>query len=226
MVGNKLNKLKKEINKYIGIPYWINKIVNKKIVVEGAFGGKGNIYQISDATQKAAEQEALSLSKLSTQDKYKLQKRNNIGIDCSGLTYHLLDFWYKVNTGLSIQPLIMGTDNKIGPRRVNVKMLTDPQNSTQIKNLSNIKTGDIIVIDNKKHILFIIEINKNTITYVHSSQKTKQRGVHFGTITITDPTKNLTHQIFSDQTRDNKKYSQIIYPKYGDGIYRLNIFKN
>ena len=194
----------------MGIPYFINRTG----IPNAPFAGKANYKQINIVTQLAAKSEGFNLSNLSPQDIYRLQKRHHVGIDCSGLVYHLLDFYYKQNTGKSIRNLIIGTNDKIGPRRVNALMFSHPQNSHIIKNYPDVKTGDLIITNNKKHILFIVEVTKNQISYVHSSQKTATRGVHSGILTITHPQKDLTYQ----------QFSEILDLHNDDAIYRLHIF--
>lgn len=226
MVRTKLDKLKLKINHYLGIPYWINSLKNGKVIKNGPYGGKGSHQQISLATRKAAKLEKLSLSKLNPKDVCRLQKRHSIGIDCSGLAYQLLNYWHKLNKHASIKPKIIGVNRQKGPRKVNVHMLADPQNSTKLNSYSKLKTADLIIVDKKKHVLFIIEANKDKIRYIHSSQKSLNRGVHQGTLTITNPDKNLKYQSFTDKTNTGQDYNQVIFPKHGDGIYRLNIFKH
>jgi len=210
MARTKLNNLKKEIKHYIGIPYFIN----RASVPNAPFAGKADYKQINLATQLATESEGLNLNNLSPQDIYRLRKRHHIGIDCSGLVYHLLDFYYKQITDKSIQNLIIGTNGKTGPRRVNTLMFSDPKNSHPVANYSQIKTADLIITNQKKHILFVVEVNKNQISYVHSSQKTATKGVHYGTLTITNPQKDLSYQQFSESLETHS----------GDAVYRLHIF--
>jgi len=207
MAGSNLDKLKKYIDSYIGLPYWSNKFEN------GPFGGKGTSAQIRKITQKTKSNKQIDL--------YRFQKKHHIGIDCSGLAYHLLNYWYKLHTGKSVKTKIIGTQGKFGPKRVNVHMLTDPRNSIKINNSSDIKTADLIVLDGQKHVLFIIEKTKDKIYYVHSSQKTQKTGVHYGTITIINPGKSLNHQQFSDLTKTNITYQNLFKSTQGDGIYRL-----
>ncbi len=205
MVRSNLDKLKHYIDSYIGLPYWSNKLKN------GPFKGKGTSAQIRKITS----------TNLKPIDIYRFQKKHKIGIDCSGLAYHLLNYWHKLHTGQSIKTKIIGTDSKHGPRRVNVCMLADPKNSIKISNLSDIKTADLIVLNGQKHVLFVIKKIKDKIYYVHSSQKTKKTGVHYGTITITNPTKPLNYQHFSDVTKTDIPYQNLFFSNKGDGIYRL-----
>lgn len=225
MVGSKLVKqIRKEVTNYIGIPYWVNILKDGIIKKDGVLGGKGNWQEISEATKKTAQEINMDISSLSPKDIYNFQKKHHIGIDCSGLVYHLLDTFDKYSGNEGILNKVIGTDNKYGVRRVSVKMLTSPINSIQIDHYDQIKTADLIRIDEGKHLLFIIEKNKNIISYVHSSDRTQIRGVHYGQIEIIEPQKPLNFQKWSEFTLDNKSYDQLIYPEKGDGIYRLNCF--
>ncbi len=226
MARSKLNTLKQEINHYIGIPYWSNKLDKGKIVLSGPYGGKGSRKQIEAHTQKLIKKNSLSATKLTKQAVYNLQKKNRLGIDCSGLTYHLLDFWSRLNTGVSIRKFVVGTNGKSGPRRVNVQSLAKKANSTKVTNLVDIKTGDMLVINKASHVLFVINKTDSFITYIHSSLYTKKRGVHLGRVKIVNPTKGLQHQHFSDVTNQGIPYHKLFNPSKGDGIYRLNILKN
>lgn len=213
MVRSNLDKLKHYIDSYIGIPYWSNKLKNGIIVESGPFRGKGTAAQIKRITPKTVSANQIDI--------YRFQKKHKIGIDCSGLAYHLLNFWFKLHTNSSVKTKIIGTKGIFGPKRVNVQMLANPQNSIKINNLSDIKTADLIIINGQKHVLFIIEKNGNQIFYVHNSHKTKKTGVHFGTITITNPSKPLNYQHFSDVTKTDIPYQSLFQPTQGDGIYRL-----
>jgi hypothetical protein len=200
MAGIELDLIKLEINKYLGIPYFL--------------GGKGTCDEIAKATIDTAKKQKVDLLKLTSKEIYYFQKKNHIGIDCSGLVYHLLDRLYFFKTGLSVFDHLIGTDNQHGPRRISANLFTDKINSFPITGYNDIKTGDLIRVDQGHHVIFIINQDKNVINYVHSSNKTKIAGVHLGQITIVDPQKPLNFQIWSDQTRDGKTYT-------ADGIYRL-----
>ena len=226
MARSKLNTLKQEINQYIGIPYWANKLDDGKIILNGPYGGKGSHKQIEAYTKRLIKKNGLSTTKLTKQNIYNLQKKNHLGIDCSGLTYHLLDFWAKLNLKTSIKKYITGTDGKFGPRRVNVQSLAKKVNSFKVDKIPDIKTADMIVINRASHVLFVINKTANFIYYVHSSQFTKKRGVHLGRIKILNPSKDLGYQRFSDITNQGIPYHKQFDPDKGDAIYRLHIFKN
>ncbi len=221
MVGTKLIQFKEVINHYLGLPYWRNKLKDGKVIQEGILGGKGNCRQIATETIKLAQNQNVDITKLTNQEFYNFQKKNHIGVDCSGLAYNLLDEYSQILTEKSIYEKVVGIDSKLGARRISANILTSPINSIPVDSYDDIKTGDLIRMDNGKHVVLVVEKNDNIITYVHSSEKTKIRGVHYGTIEITNPKKTLDYQKWSDITLKDINYNKLIFPKKGDGIYRL-----
>ncbi|MFA7676145.1 MAG: hypothetical protein WCY28_01915, partial [Candidatus Shapirobacteria bacterium] len=85
MAGNKLELLKQEIQYYIGLPYSKNILKDRKIIKEQFLGGKGNYRQIAAETIRLAQKQKIDLVKLTNQEFYNFQKKNHLGIDCSGL---------------------------------------------------------------------------------------------------------------------------------------------
>ena len=213
--------LKEEINKYLGIPYFIN---NPKIPSSplNAFVGKGNSLEIAQATISTAQKLNVDLIRMNNRQIYNFQKKNHIGIDCSGLAYHLLNFIYKYKTNKLLEDCLIGTDNKPGVRRLSANLLTSPPNASPVTDYSQIRTGDLIRMDNGNHVIIIIEKIGNKIHYVHSSDRTLNRGVHLGSITLNDPTKTLDCQDWSDTTSTGKSYNHLFNYSLGDGVFRLN----
>lgn len=156
---------------------------------------------------------------------YKQLKKNKQGIDCSGLAYHLLDYYSKLLGLGSIYDHLIGTDGKRGVRRVSANLLTSFPNSFPVYPYSDIRTGDLIRLDSGRHVLFVLENKKSQICYVHSSRKTKTRGVHLGEIEIIDPSKTLDHQKWNETYSGGENFSSVFNPKNGDGIFRLFLFK-
>jgi len=171
MVGIKLNKLKIEIDHYIDLPYMTNILRDGKIIKERILGGKGSWEEIQKATQKIAKQEKINLKKLTKKQLYNFQKKHKIGIDCSGLTCQILNFYFKA---------------KLDSRKTSADMLTSSPLSQKIEDFQDIQTGDLIRQKNGHHLLFIIEKTGNKISYVDSSFW--GRGVKYGETDLTDPT--------------------------------------
>ena len=83
-----------EIEKYIGLPYSKNILKDGKIIKEQFLGGKGNYRQIATETIRLAQKQKIDLIKLTNQEFYNFQKKNHLGIDCSGLVCQLLNFYF------------------------------------------------------------------------------------------------------------------------------------
>lgn len=169
-------ELQQEIEKYIGLPYSKNILKHGKIIKEQFLGGKGNCRQIATETIRLAQKQKIDLTQLNNQEFYNFQKKNHIGIDCSGLACQLLNFYF---------------NSELNPRKTSANMLTSDPISKEIS-LKDIKTGDLIRQKNGHHVLFIIKKQGNIIDYVDSS--ISGRGVKYGQADLTD--KSFIHQGF------------------------------
>jgi hypothetical protein len=218
MVRTKLSDLKLEINSYLGIPYFSN--VKKSTSPENVLVGKGSAKEIALKTIELANLESIKLLDLTSSQIYNFQKKHDLGIDCSGLVFNLLQF-IKPN----INNILIGTEGIKGVRRLSASLLTSPPNATKINDYNSVKTGDLIRVDDGKHVLFVIEKIGNIIYYVHNSGKTKTKGVHLGTLEIVNPQQPLNHQKWSDVTKENKNYNTLINSKKDDGFYRIDKLK-
>jgi hypothetical protein len=166
MVGDKLTLLKAEIQKYLGLPYFTNKGKYKNFGAN-AFVGKGTVKEIALETIDLANRQNIKLLDLSALQIYKFQKKNHLGIDCSGLACHLLNLYF---------------DTKLDPRRTSADMLTSSPLSQKIDDPT---TGDLVRQKDGKHLLFIVEKIGDTINYVDSSLT--GRGVRAGSFSLHDP---------------------------------------
>jgi len=170
MVRIKLNLLKQEIAKYIGVPYFTNIPPQKLTKPEPVLVGKGSAKEIALKTIELANSQNLKLTDLTPEEIYNFQKKNQVGIDCSGLACQLLNFILK-------KELLPVT-------QTSADMLTSLPLSHQVK-IDNIQTGDLVRQNNGHHVLFVIEKNNDTIFYVHSSSL--GRGVRYGEFNLQQP---------------------------------------
>lgn len=168
MVGDKLNSLKQEILKYVGLPYFSN-VGRYKNQGENSQVGKGTAKEIALETIRLANAESVQLTDMSPKDIYKFQKKHHLGIDCSGLACHLVNHFFQGN---------------LNPRRTSADMLTSAPISKKIKPASA-GTGDLVRQKNGHHVLFIIEKLGNEIFYVDSS--IARQGVRYGQVNLNDP---------------------------------------
>ncbi|MFA7301045.1 MAG: hypothetical protein WC069_01960 [Candidatus Shapirobacteria bacterium] len=155
MVGDKLNN-------YLGLPYFINIGRHKVLSKNNALVGKGSAKEIALQTIEFANIQNINLLKLTPKQIYNFQKKNHLGIDCSGLVCHLLEL-------------------KVDVRKTSANMLTSKPISKKVKTL---KPNDLIRQKDGKHVLLVLNIDKDLITYVHSSVAAK--GVVIETKNISD----------------------------------------
>jgi hypothetical protein len=173
MVRVKLNELKQEITKYIGIPYFSN---IHHLAADNILVGKGTTKEIALKTVEYANSENVKLLEFSPQQIYNFQKKHGLGIDCSGLVCHLLNFYQNANLDV---------------RKTSADMLTSAPIS---KLVSDIQTGDLIRQQNGHHVLFVIEKIGQKIIYVDSSLS--GRGVRYGEINLPEDQDKLSQGVF------------------------------
>jgi hypothetical protein len=162
------NKLDLEIQKYLGLPYFINAGRHKVVSTNNALVGKGSAREIALQTIEFANQQNVKLLDLNSKQIYNFQKKNHLGIDCSGLVCHLLNLKYDV-------------------RKTSANMLTSKPISRQVKKLEPL---DLIRQKNGHHVLLVLSIDQNLITYIHSAAST--HGVVIETKRLSD----IPHQGF------------------------------
>lgn len=163
-----------EANRYIGLPYMSNLLKDGNIVKERFLGGKGNWQEIYKQSQQIAKENNLNFEDLSVQEKYNLQKKNKIGIDCSGLVSQLLIFYAK----------LLKKNVELNPRKLSANILTSSPLSKEINNYQDIQSGDLVRQKDGHHILFILEKEGENIKFIESSRE--KRGVTYGQFKLSD----------------------------------------
>lgn len=113
---------------------------------------------------------------------YNYLKKHKIGIDCSGLVYHLLNFYCKLTLNQPLSKLVIGTRRLSDVRHLSADLLTSPPNSIQITDYSTIQTADLIRTKNGHHVIFIIQKKGDHLECVDSSRQ--NRGVKLQTIKL------------------------------------------
>jgi len=157
-----------KLNEYLGIPYFINTGKHKVLSPNNALVGKGTAKEIALQTIEFANLQKIDLLKFSHQQIYNFQKKNHLGIDCSGLVCHLLEL-------------------KVDVRKTSADMLTSMPLSKPVKKL---QAGDLIRQKDGHHVLLVLENNKNIITFIHSSFS------YYGVIMETTPLAKIDNQGF------------------------------
>ena len=157
--------------KKVSIPYRIN----IPPIEHPARQGKSAPGVILKQLYEDAKEQNFDLKKASTEEIREFMKKNNLGLDCSGFVYRMLDFLVQEVKGKSL--------TEAGFEHVgltNVAILTDNIHSAKI-GLKDIKPGDMIKTNSTgdiDHLLIVIDRKKNQLTYAHSSRETTPSGVH------------------------------------------------
>jgi len=212
---------------FVNTPYFNN----KRSKVRGALRvliGKGTPKELEQEAKIVALKKHIDLGTLTEKQAKEFLVEHNLGIDCSGLTYHLLDTELKTRKGISLKNKLTfqggGLFRKLIRKirtveNVNVRVFVHEKNSTAIE-LKNIKPADLIVrlgsgsgVD-RDHILFIDSVvyKDNVpveIHYTHTAQLTSDgmygHGVRSGVIKITDPKKDVLDQQWIEEEKTGKQ---------------------
>ncbi len=179
--------------------------------------GKGSPKDIIEEVTILSLREKADIKDLSEKDLQKYLVEHNLGIDCSGLVYHVLDAELKSRNKGSLykhirRPWIKNPIRKLIAKlrtveNAGVSTFNSSANSKEI-DLKNIQPGDMIIMMNTgkdhniHHILLVHEVGDKTIHYTHSFQYPEDgrynHSIRQESIAITDPDKSLLEQDWSE----------------------------
>lgn len=175
--------LKMSINgKIITCPYFTN--IKRERAGLKVFLGKGSAQEIIDEVNFIALKEQVSLEKFSEQDLYRFLIMHDLGIDCSGLTVHVLQALYREQSKIDILKKIKIIPFFKNPWRyllcilrpvenISVRVLANDKNSFQVDSFNKAKSGDMLIRTDLRHIYLITEVEKENnmvkkISYIHA----------------------------------------------------------
>jgi len=194
---------------------------NKRQKVRGALKaliGKGSPTEIAEEATILALRKHIDLRKADADTIKTFLVDNNLGIDCSGFVYHVLDAEMKATSGKGLKKILTfpyATSplrkllTKLRPvENTNVKTLAHEKNATTVS-LSGIKAGDFITmigskkVGNPDHILLVESVEGNMLTLIHSFKLPKDgkynHGIKHCTVKITDAKKSILEQEWDDK---------------------------
>jgi len=197
-------------------PYFNNRRKN----IRGALRvliGKGSPKDLAEEATIFSLREKIDLKNLSAEEIKKYLVDHNLGIDCSGLVYHVLDAELRAKNlgGLKKyihRPWIKNPIRKLiaqfrSVENTGVSTFNNNINSSEV-NLKDVKPGYLIIMmgagpkQDYNHVLLINQITDNKIQYTHSFQYPTNglynHGVRQETITITDNNKPILEQNWSE----------------------------
>lgn len=177
----------------IVVPYYINL---RGFLTDPVHGGKGTPEEIEAAANKLTA----GMKNLGVEDIRTIMMENSIGLDCSGLIYHVLNHWLnQLGKGdlkdylprHSVWGIRKFLSRSLKPQSsVSADMLTSQPISKQVS-VSEVHPGDLIRSRGGKHILLVTEVvydnNVPTkIKFVNSTTYYKRNGLRYGEITLDD----------------------------------------
>ena len=185
-------------------PYFNNR---RKRVRGGlrALVGKGSPEEIAEEAEILAVRDRASIKNMTPETLKKFLIDENLGIDCSGFAYHVLDAESQARIGKKLRSILKqprGSARKIvylfrPAENSGVSIISHEKNSVEIK-IEDIRPGDFISIigtgiDRKYNHMVVVENiakagDSTKITYIHSyawpEDGTYGHGVRRGTIDI------------------------------------------
>lgn len=198
---------------------------NRRVRLRGglrALIGKGSPEDIVEEATIISLREKIDLAKLNDTELKKFLVDNKLGIDCSGLVYHILDAEMKARGKGSLHQVLKRPWFRNPIRKLFVKLRPIENtgvgtfhheiNSTEI-NLKDAQAGDMIILmgagpkQDYNHVLLVERVTKNEkgvmdIEYIHSFQYAADGPYHHGVkqekIEITDIDKNLLEQNWNE----------------------------
>lgn len=200
--------------KHVPIPYRIN----IPPVEHSAKQGKSSPEVLLNQLRTEATEQKFDLKSASVEEIREFMRQNQLGLDCSGFVYRMLDYLIeevkeKTLTGFGFP--------HVG--RTNVATLTSDEFSIPIQTVNDIRPGDIIRVNSTQpilHALIVLETINNTIIYAHSSETQLKNGVHKALITIMNPDLPIHEQRWEEDYLLNEFNASL-----GDGVKRLKVLR-
>lgn len=228
------------IEQYKNVPYFNNKTQSKRASLKVNVG-KGSPKEIFDEIKELAILNKIDIKKFNDEGLKKFLVLNDIGIDCSGFAFYVLNE-ESINRGkgsLSRKIHLNGFISRFRPEiNTDVKVFADDRNS-HVVSLKEIQVGDIItMIAERKHILVVYQIEyqnfiPTTIHYAHAISWPTDgefgHGLHKGIIEITNLEKDIIEQRWIEMEKDSlinpeENYTLSRAKKSKTEIRRLNWF--
>lgn len=235
-------------NAICSIPYYNNRYRGgrAKLRVEN---GKGSPKEIFEEVEQILLREKIDVKNISSEELKKILVLHDIGIDCSGYAYYILNTESislgkgSIDKHLSF-PFSKGLFGKIRSmirpiENTNVETLASDKNSHIIQ-IKDVKVGDIITLQKnsgggeRNHILVVYQVEYQNfipikIHYTHSiawpSHGEFNHGINDGVIEILNIEKNITEQNWIESNKTgNENYTYMGAKSSITELRRLNFF--
>jgi len=208
------------------IPYFNNKSTGKRAAL-GVNVGKGSPKEIFDEILTLTRLQKIDTKSFNSETLKKFMISNNIGIDCSGFVYHVLNE-ESISRGkggmdrhihfVTASNILTRLIAKLKPQKnTDVLTLSSDKNS-KVLEIKDAQVGDIITmigtstVGIRNHVLIIHQIEYQnfipiTLHYVHAiawpTDGEYGHGIHEGRIEIVDVNKTLCEQRWIELEKDS-----------------------
>lgn len=211
--------------KRVCAPYFINTKRRKDL---RALVGKGTPEEMVLETKVWAQVKGVNLKTASDEEIRDLMLKVGIGIDCSGLIVHTLNYYYQSTNQRSLYRRLIYDNYSLRAilarlfrpvENVSANTLTADENCERIA-INDVRPGDFIRGVGKQrnayHIALVTKVNTRTIVgqeivyhieYVHSHRGyEKANGVRRGVVEVRDPFGTILDQDWIDNHTDGVNY--------------------
>lgn len=139
--------------------------------------GKSNPKELKNNVIQIAKKEQLNIGQMSCEQIQDFMVKNKLGIDCSGFSYHVINYLLQRVRNVDLQ--------KIGfPKAslTNVKLFLSKKLTYKISNYKQIQPGDLVIQIKgsnigEQHMLIVLKKYKHEVVLIHSSYYNNPAGV-------------------------------------------------
>lgn len=231
------------IKAYRNVPYFNNKTRGKRAGLRVEIG-KGSPKEIMDEVRDRALLQKIDLKSFNDEELKKFMVDNNIGIECSGFAFWVLNeeslrrgkSTLKGHLKFPFSHGVLGRlRSAIRPiENTDVKTFAHDENSRVVL-ISDSRVGDMITMtsgpdgDERDHILVINKVEPSIIYYVHAvtwpTDGEYGHGIHEGKIEIINPEKSIVEQNWVELGKTGEEnYTHMRAKKSVTELRRLNWF--
>jgi hypothetical protein len=223
------------------VPYYNNKVAGRRAALRVEVG-KGSPKDIYEELMHIFLKNKVDIKLLTSEDLKKIMVENNIGIDCSGFAYYVLNE-ESLGRGKGSLSRHLHYDSFLAKFRpinnTNVLTYSDNRNSKIIP-IKDAQVGDIITMvggtegGERNHILILSQIEYQNfiplvLYYVHAiawpSDGEYGHGIHEGKIEITNLEKGIAEQRWIELEKEGEEnYTHMRANKSTTELRRLNWF--
>jgi len=223
------------------VPYYNNKVAGRRAALRVEVG-KGSPKDIYEELTHIFLKNKVDTKLLTSENLKKVMVENNIGIDCSGFAYYVLNE-ESLGRGKGSLSRRLHHDRFLAKFRpiINTSVLTYSDNrNSKIISIKDAQVGDIITMvggtegGERNHILIINQIEYQNFVpvvlhYVHAiawpTDGEYGHGIHEGKIEITNLEKGIIEQRWIELEKENEEnYTHMRAQKSTTELRRLNWF--